>query len=298
MLQFKKVELSDRDRANSYLKRKNYFMCDYCFTDFFIWSSAYGTRIAFDDEFLYLKTSNEQGTFFAAPIPIGEGDYARAISNMAEIAHEEGYPLRIYAIPPEIKDKIEAACPGYFVFSEGRDQADYIYRGESLMYLKGKKLHGKRNHINKFLSEYEGRWSYEDLKPDNIHEFFEYQLNWCKDNPDEFLGETCAISLALRNMRELEIKGGLLRLDGKLIAVTLGSESFEDTFIVHIEKADAAIQGAYQMINQQFAQHNFEKYRYIDREEDLGLEGLRKAKLSYYPESITENYYGEEKIND
>lgn len=293
MLQFKKVELSDRDRANKFLKQKNYFMCDYCFTDIFIWSSAYGTSIAFDGDFMYIKTSGDDGTFFTAPI--GNGDYGRAVEKMAEIAHASGYPLRIYSIPPEIKDKIELACPGYFTFTEGRDQADYIYSAESLMYLKGKKLHGKRNHINKFLSEYEGRWSYESLTPENIHEFFDYQLQWCADNPDEFLGETCAVSLALKNMEALEIVGGILRLDGKPIGVTLGSELAPDTFVVHIEKADSQIQGAYQMINQQFAQHNFENYRYIDREEDLGIEGLRKAKLSYYPDSITENYYAEEK---
>ena len=293
MLEFKKVELSVMDKANSYLKRKNYFMCDYCFTDIFIWSSAYGTRLAFDDDFMYIKTSNREGTFFTAPM--GEGDYKKAIENMAEVAHAEGYPLRIYSVPPEIKDKIEEACPGRLTFTEGRDQADYVYSAESLMYLKGKKLHGKRNHINKFLKEYEGRWEYDDLKKENIREFFEYQLDWCKDNPDNFLGATCAVSLALKNMDILNIKGGILRLDGKPIGVTMGSESFEDTFIVHIEKADAQIQGAYQMINQQFALHNFEKYRYIDREEDLGIEGLRKAKLSYYPEFVTENYYGEEK---
>lgn len=293
MLQFKKVELDHRERANHFLKMKNYFMCAYCFTDIFIWSSAYGTRIAFDDDFMYIKTSNSQGTFFTSPI--GSGDYAVAIEKMAEIAHEEGYPLRMYCVPPEVKTRIEDIYPKRFVFTEDRDQADYIYSAESLMYLKGKKLHGKRNHINKFLSEYDGRWAYEDLTADNVHEFFEYQLDWCSDNPSEFLGETCAVSLALKNMEPLGIKGGLLRLDGKLIAVTLGSESFYDTFIVHIEKADASIPGAYQMINQQFAQHNFEKYRYIDREEDLGIEGLRKAKLSYYPESITENYYAEEK---
>ncbi len=294
MLQFKDVDIKDKETANKFLKRKNYFLCAYCFTDVFIWQNAYKTQIAFDDDFMYMKSGSGKNIYFTAPM--GEGDYASAVDKMAEIAHAEGVPLKIYAVPAEIKEKIEAAYPGRFSYKEGRDGADYIYSAESLMYLKGKKLHGKRNHINKFLSEYEGRWSYEDLTEDNIREFFSYQLKWCENNPDNFLGETCAVSVALKNFKELEIKGGLLRLDGAIIAVTLGSESFPDTFIVHIEKADATIQGAYQMINQQFAQHNFEKYRYIDREEDLGIEGLRKAKLSYYPESITENYIAEEII--
>ncbi len=109
-------------------------------------------------------------------------------------------------------------------------------------------------------------------------------------NEGEFLGETCALSIALKNRQALGIVGGILRLDGRPIAVTLGSESYKDTFTVHFEKADASVPGAYQMINQQFALNNFGKYTYIDREEDLGLEGLRKSKLSYYPEFITENY--------
>ena len=293
MLEFKKVELSLMEKANSYLKRKNYFLCDYSFTDLFIWAAAYGTRLAFDDDFMYIRTNEDDDVYFAAPI--GEGDYKKAIEKMAEAAHASNSPLRIYSVPAEVKMKIEEACPDYLEFSERRDLSDYIYSAESLMYLKGKKLHGKRNHINKFLSEYEGRWSYEPLTEENAKDFFDYQIKWCRNGHEDILTETYAVSLALKNMKPLGIKGGILRLDGQVIGSTLGSESFDDTFIVHIEKADADIQGAYQMINQQFALHNFEKYRYIDREEDLGIEGLRKAKLSYYPESITESYYGEEK---
>lgn len=292
MLQFKDVELKDKEKANFYLKQKNYFLCAYCFTDIFIWQNAYKTKIAFDDDFMYIKSGSGKNAYFTAPM--GRGNLASAIDKMAEVSHAEGAPLRIYALPVEIKEQMEALYPDKFIYKDGRDGADYIYSAESLMYLKGKKLHGKRNHINKFLSEYGDRWTYEDLTEENIKEFFSYQLKWCNDNPENFLGETCAVSLALKNFEALEIKGGLLRLDGNLIAVTLGSESFDDTFVVHIEKADSSIPGAYQMINQQFAQHNFEKYRYIDREEDLGIEGLRKAKLSYYPESITENYIAEE----
>ena len=117
-------------------------------------------------------------------------------------------------------------------------------------------------------------------------------MNWCENaESDSFLRETCALATALKNREALEIKGGILRVNGKIAAITLGSESFEDTFTVHIEKADSNIDGAYQMINQQFAQHNFGKYKYIDREEDLGIEGLRKAKLSYHPEFLGEIYY-------
>ena len=111
------------------------------------------------------------------------------------------------------------------------------------------------------------------------------------DTEDQnFFNETCAISLALKNFEKLELKGGLIRLNGKIIAFTLGSRANEDTFIVHIEKADYTITGSYQMINNQFAINNFEGIKYINREEDLGIEGLRKAKLSYNPIILADNY--------
>ena len=171
-----------------------------------------------------------------------------------------------------------------------RDNGDYVYDAKSLITLKGKKLHGT-NHINKFLKEYDGRWEYEELTENNIHDFFDYQIGW-SENDNQFFGELCASSTALRNFKYLGIKGGLIRLDGKIIAITLGSQPFDDMYIIHIEKADYDIPGSYQMINQQFAMRNCQNVKYIDREEDLGIEGLRKSKLSYYPEFITKIYSG------
>lgn len=294
MLEFKKTELSLMEKANSYLKRKNYFLCDYSFTDLFIWASVYGTRLAFDDDFMYIRTGRGNDIYFAAPI--GSGDYKKAIEKMARAAHAVNMPLKIHSIPKEIKERLEAERPEGFEFTCRRDMCNYIYSAESLMYLKGKRLHGKRNHINRFLKEYEGRWVYEPLTEENSGEVLDYQIKWCKNGHEDVAAETNAVSLALENMKALGIKGGVLRLDGQIIGATLGSESFPDTFTVHIEKAEADIQGAYQMINQQFALHNFEGYRYINREEDLGIEGLRKAKLSYFPESITESFFGEERV--
>ena len=288
MLEFKSIELSDKPIIEKFYKKKNYFLCGYCFTDIFIWAHAYDTKFAVEDGFIFMSYTDEGEVTFSAPI--GEGDYKKALEKLKEYADSISAPLRIDMVPPDHIQLIEDAMPGYFDFVQSLDYADYIYSAEKLMYLKGKKLHGKRNHINKFMQTY-SNWSYEPLTDENTKEFFEYQLDWCKDDPDEFLGETCAVSIALKNREALGIVGGLLRLDGKLIAVTLGSESFPDTFIVQIEKADHTIQGAYQMINQQFALHNFEKYTYIDREEDMGIEGLRKAKQSYYPEFQAEVYY-------
>ena len=290
MLEFKKIELSDKPLFDSFFDKENFYISDYCFANVYIWRNVYATKYACEDGFLFIRFSDDNSDSFLPPI--GTGDYKTALEKLTEYTAANGSKLLMGLIPPKYKALIEQAMPGRFNITENRAAANYIYSAEKLMYLKGKKLHAKRNHINKFLLTHEN-WCYEELNDENTKEFFDYQLNWCADEPDEFLGETCAVSTALKNRTALNIKGGLLRLDGRIIAVTLGSQTFKDTFTVHIEKADPTIQGAYQMINQQFALHNFENYTYINREEDLGLEGLRKSKLSYFPEFLSEKYMAE-----
>ena len=290
MLEFREIQLEDKDLIKSFYSKTNYYLCAYSFTTIYMWRKNYHTQIALSNGFLFSKSVDEEGNDIYCP-PMGEGDYAKALYELAEYAKSHGQKLVFDSIPKDYVEKIEQAMPGYFEFIYDRDNADYIYTAESLMYLKGKKLHGKRNHINKFMSVYRD-WSYEELDDNNVKEFFDYHVNWCENaDSDEFMGETCALAIALKNRKALDIKGGILRVNGKIAAITMGSESFDDTFIVHTEKADTSIDGAYQMINQQFAQHNFEKYTYIDREEDLGIEGLRKAKESYHPAFLSETYY-------
>ena len=162
-----------------------------------------------------------------------------------------------------------------------------IYLAEKLRTLSGKKLQSKRNLVNRFKTAYEGRWSYEDMTPENVKDAFGYHIRWCNQNGcaqnRDFQGETCAIVQALHNFSALALKGGLLRLDGEVIAFTFGCRATPDMYVVQIEKADHTIPGAYQMINQQFVLRNCDDVEYVNREEDLGIEGLRKAKKSYYP---------------
>ena len=166
-----------------------------------------------------------------------------------------------------------------------------MYETEKLITLSGKKLHGKRNHINKFKSVYSD-WCYERITDENVAECVEMAQKWrimngCEDDPDKE-AEFCVTLNALRLRKELDLTGGLLRANGEVIAFTLGEPGGNDTFIVHIEKAYAEGQGAYPMINREFAAYFAKDYKYINREEDLGEEGLRKAKLSYYPAMIYE----------
>lgn len=290
MLEFKPIELKDKAIIEKYYKKENHFLCEYCFTDLFIWGKHYNTQYAVYNDFLYLRSDGDKGTR-CYTVPEGEGDFTQAVNNLLDYINETGEKWILVSIYKEQKEKLEQYFPDKFVFEENRDNADYVYLAEKLATLSGKKLHKKKNHINRFYREYEGRWSYEELNDENVSEFFNYQLDWC-DRDNQFLGELCAVSIALKNYKELGIVGGILRVDGKIAAVTLGSKSFDDTMIVHIEKADYTINGAYQVINQQFVLNSCKDVKYVDREEDLGIEGLRKAKESYYPEFITLNYIG------
>jgi hypothetical protein len=155
----------------------------------------------------------------------------------------------------------------------------------------GKKLHGKRNHINKFKQLYPD-WSYESLSDENVEECFQMALKWrnsngCNDDPEKN-AEMCVSLNSLRLYKELGFKGGVLRNGEKIVAFTVGEELCKDTFVVHIEKAFADVQGAYPMINQQFVEHECMDYTYVNREDDAGEEGLRKAKLSYRPAFLEE----------
>lgn len=292
MLNFRKIKISDKPSFDKIVKPLNSILCAHCFTDLFIWNYSYDTQISFTNEFVFIKQTLNNETLYT--FPLGNGDIKAAVNLIVDDAKEQNIPLHIAAVTPSQMQLLERHFPDTFEYTIRRDNADYIYTSESLQTLSGKKLHSKRNFINRFKSEYEGRWSYEKITNDNIHNVFDYHISWCalnnNDRLPDFLSETCAISLALKNFDALELKGGLLTIDNKIVAFTLGSQATEEMFVVHIEKADHTITGCYQMINNLFAINNFDNVKLINREEDLGLEGLRKAKLSYNPVMMGENY--------
>ena len=211
---------------------------------------------------------------------------------MIEYSKEKGRPFLMYNVTPEYFEQLNEWYPERFQIEYDRDSADYVYESEKLATLSGKKLHGKRNHINKFKSLYDGRWSYESMTRENLEDCFQMALKWRKENEceddDEKRGEMCVALNSLRLFEELHLTGGVLRIDGEVVAFTIGEPICEDTYVVHIEKAYADVQGAYTMINQQFVEHECMNYKYVNREDDTGAEGLRKAKLSYRPVFMVE----------
>ena len=292
-LMFKPFALEDKALIDSYTKPWNLQCSDLSFANLFIWGADGKMEYAEKNNVLYIKLEFKGvPVFLWAPIPkYGvEVDYRKAVYEGIDYMKKRGVEPTYRSVWTMFKDKMLTACPE--LFSMPTDIAwDYVYTRESLATLKGKKLHGKRNHINKFKSTFDD-WCYEPITKENVEECFQMALRWrnesgCEEDVEKN-AEMCVTLNSLRLFEELELTGGVLRVDGEVVAFTIGEPICEDTFVVHFEKAFADIEGAYTMINQQFVEHECRDYLYVNREEDTGSEGLRKAKLSYRPVFMVE----------
>ena len=222
-------------------------------------------------------------------VPIGTGDFKDAVEQIIHDAQALELVPTIYGVTENYKKLIDKYFPGQFSYAYDDGYNDYIYSVEKMAELKGKKYHGKRNHITNFKKN-NPDWSFEILNKDNINECITLHTEWIKEHEDDedYSYEFEAVLTAFENYEKLGFVGGLIRVDGNVIAYTMGERHSDKVFVTHFEKAPAEIQGAYPIINQEFTKNCLMNYEYVNREEDLGLEGLRKAKQSYNPEIILE----------
>ena len=289
-IKMKRPELEDRDLINSYLKYADTRSCEMTFANTYLWSRHYGTGFAIVDDMLVF---GEVDGVYSYTFPVGPGDLRTCLETLMAHCREKEAPFQLHNITKEHFALLDELYPGRFEIRYERDYADYVYETEKLASLSGKKYHSKKNHVNKFMSLYPD-WSYEPITKDNVEECFQMALRWRELNgceaDEEKHAEICVTLNFLRLFEELEMRGGALRVNGDIVAFTLGEPvgMRQDTLVVHIEKAFSDIQGAYAVINQQFAIHEGKDFRYINREDDVGEEGLRKAKLSYKPVFLIE----------
>lgn len=287
-INLKRPELEDRAQINHYLSYADTRSCEMTFANTYLWSRHYDVGFTVLEDMLVFGSTAGTVSF---TVPTGPGDLKQVLDILMAYCEEKGVPFQLHNVTKEDFDRLEALYPGKFDISYERDYADYVYETEKLINLSGKKYHSKKNHINKFKALYPD-WSYEPITKDNLEECFQMGLRWrelngCEEDEEKH-AEICVALNYLRLFEELEMRGGALRVDGKIVAFTIGEPVNRDTLVVHIEKAFAEIQGAYTMINQQFAEHEGAGFTYMNREEDMGEEGLRKAKLSYKPVFLVE----------
>ena len=291
---FRRPELSDAELISDYFHKYPTRSCDRTFANVYLWAKFYQVEFTKYKNTLVFR-DNSAGYGYAFPVG-AEEDVREVIPDLIRDAEEAGKPFCLYGITREHFEQIEQWFPGQFTCEYNRDEADYVYETEKLATLSGKKLHSKRNHINKFKQIYDGRWEYEKLTEDQVEDCFQMAMRWRNENEceedEEKNQEMCVTMNSLRLLKELCLIGGVLKIDGEIVAFTIGEAVNDDTFVVHIEKAFAEVDGAYTMINQQFVEHELlGKYQYVNREDDVGMEGLRKAKMSYHPVFMIEKGY-------
>jgi hypothetical protein len=293
MLQFKSIALKDREIINTHLARQNYRASDLCFTNLYCWGKKFDTQFAVTDDWLFIrfKDNNKRNSYLK---PIGTGDIREGIGIIQEDHKQYDTVFQIRGLTREMIDEIEAAMPDSFDYKLNRSVSDYIYTTEKLTHLKGKKLQSKRNHINRFKREND--WKYKSLtgNPALVRECKDMLDKWMDINIEEkdpsLLYDDFATTLMLDNFEYLGLRGGLICVDNEIAAFTIGEPLTEDTVVVHVEKAFTSIHGAYTIINQQFAENEVAGFTYINREEDMGIDNLRQAKLSYQPDILLEKY--------
>lgn len=284
---FKKPELEDLPALKGYFEDQYFTNSAYTLGSFYLWSAFYDSEYAIINDMMICKDYNEG---FSFSFPIGKGDPKPVIDQTLAYCEEQGIPFVMHGVTKDIEQKMIQMYGDVFDVVYDRDEADYVYLSEKLISLSGKKLHGKRNHINRFNANH--TWSYEPITDENALECLTMLMQWktdnCESDDQDMRNEVCAAKNAIMYHKELGFQGGLIRCEGEIIAFSLGEPLNEDTYVVHFEKAFSHIQGAYPIINQQFVLHVAKDYKYINREEDCGEDGLRQAKLSYRPEMMIE----------
>lgn len=290
MIHFKPIELSDKSKIDACLDGNTFRACDFSFTNMYAWNTKFKTQYDIQHKTLFLKFLESDGKVYYM-MPIGPMPINEAIRILQDDAKASNIPFQMKGITVEMWEMINKKMPNQFKHIHERNNDEYIYLSSKLISLSGKKLQSKRNHINRFKID-NPDWQYFPLTSKK-------ELNECVAMLDEWENikedtsrtlqyDYIATRLMLEHFDYLQLTGGAIRVNGKIIAFTIGEKLTEDTFVVHVEKAFGEINGAYTIINQQFIEHEASKFKYINREEDMGIEPLRKAKLSYQPDILLE----------
>ncbi len=292
MIDFQKLDPARREEYEQFLFTADR-RCEYAFANLSMWGRQ---RAAFVDGFLTIFAQFDRKAVY--PFPLGQGEVIPVLDAIINDAKERGIPCCITGLNQEKCGFLEKHYPGRFRFYTDRDTFDYVYSIDDLADLKGRKFQKKRNHVNKFQTQFP-QWRIEPITPANLPAVRELAGAWYAqrlqiDPEGDYHLELIALNRALTDPGKLGLEGLALYAGEQMAAFTLGSRLTEDTFDVHFEKALEIFDGAYPTINQAFAKYLRDKYpalRYLNREDDMGIPGLRKAKLSYNPAFLVEKHW-------
>ncbi len=293
MLEFTHISASDFKRYNKYRIKDTTNASEGAFMTMFIWNEYYNLSLADNGEFLFIRfdIKGKAPSYF---FPIGEGNLENAIDELSAYAEQNGEKLIFRLVSRENMDRLRVLYGDRFSYKESRDSYDYIYLTEKMISLSGKKLHAKRNHLNYFLENH----NYEYIKVID-----EVLLQECAKKADEWVKakeknknsfEAGAMRKYFEHFFAFNQTGAVIKVDGEITAMSFGERLNDETALIQIELADENYRGAYQAINKLFCENEWSSMKYVNREEDMGIEGLRRAKESYQPEFLVEKYRIEE----
>ena len=303
MIDFRPFSACDKALYEGFLFDGRERGCEFSFANVYCWGKQQFAPM--HGQLLFFSQFDRRCVY---PYPLGEGDKRAAIDALIADAASRGISFRLTGIRPEDREELERLYPEKFLFHCDEGSFDYVYAIDDLADLPGKKYHPKRTHLNRFLEACPD-YRVEVLCEENLADARQMVDEWYEERMkqsegDDYYMERTAIHRALRHVSELGMEGLLLRHNGRVVAMTMGSRLSRDTIDVHFEKARADVPGAYAAINCEFARHIRAKYpeiRFLDREEDMGLEGLRRAKRSYHPHHMVQKCWatlGEEEYED
>ncbi len=292
MLDLKPIELKDKEWIDRLVAEEDSPSADFNFGNMYMWDASFQQEVGAVGGRLVVCPRYAE-PFFAWPV--GGGELAPVLAEMAAHAKAEGSPFVLRGVTADKLPLLHALYPGRVHAAEDRDLWDYLYDSEKLATLSGKKMHGKRNHCNRF--EAENQWRYRELTPADLpscKELLDFWMDGCgEDARDGIDNEYMAIGRGFSDYQALGLEGGVLFVGDRLCAFTIGERISSDTFDVHFEKALWNVNGAYPMINREFVRQIRQRHpeiRWINREDDTGRDSLRQSKLSYHPDRMVEKY--------
>ena len=291
MLEFKDFSIKDKELFDRYLLPYRFETSTYTFTTLLVWRKACEIQYAIYKDALIMKRMGHDGTTtFMQPLGYRKEDLRDIVRELKAYKAENRMDYLLKDIEEPFAAEFREVFGDEFLIEEDRDNFDYIYERDKLVSLSGKILHKKKNHYNYFVKNYD----YQDFRitPDNVDPIVEAAKNWCKRHSCRgyLLYELRSIIELLNNLDRLNLIGMAVSANGGIVAFTIGERVSSDTAIIHVEKADSEVRGAYNYVNRAFADKYLEGITWVNREEDMGIEGLRHAKMSYAPAKFGKKY--------
>lgn len=292
MLDFKLIEKSQIDEFGKYIDNSDSMGWDANVLNAYLWRNEFNIKFSIFDDTLIKAYFQDDGSVWGYCMPSGK-NVKGAVEAVLDDAAERGQKPLFVVLTVAQRAMLESLFPSKFSFVPSPENQDYIYLTKDLVMLSGKKFHAKRNHISRFYRKYIDT-TFATIDNSNKDDAIQVVIDWCKENNINYetYNEVDVIKEALDNMEEFNMRGAVLYVEQKPVAMTLGSEISPKVFDINFEKALRAYDGVYAVINNEFAK-TLTEYEYINREEDMGIEGLRKAKLSYNPVMILERFNAE-----